>query len=161
MVRALDEQVRHLDGYAGRRRPPDGSLTQTGRVGLERRLQAGSKSWVARRWNSALASSYSKMAPPSVSASSLARATTVLKHVLQVQAGADRPGDVAERLKLLHAVLELLEESDVLDGDDRLVRERRDQFDLLVRERLDVTPTEEEHADQGPSLSIGTPRAVR
>ena len=86
----------------------------------------------------------------------------MLKHVLQVQAGADRPADLAERLQLLDAVLELLEESGVLDGDDRLVREGLHQLDLLVRERLDLTPTEEEHARSAPDPGASErPAAVR
>ncbi len=38
------------------------------------------------------------------------------------------------------AILQLLKESRVLDGDDSLVSERLEQGDLLVRERLDPRP---------------------
>ena len=54
------------------------------------------------------------------------------EHLLEVQRRGDRLADLAERLQLLDAVLQLLEQPGVLDGDDRLVGERLQQRDLLV-----------------------------
>ena len=61
------------------------------------------------------------------------------QHRLEVERRAHRAADLAERLQLLHRpaqrarpLLQLLEQADVLDGDDRLVGERLQQLDLLV-----------------------------
>ena len=59
-------------------------------------------------------------------------------------------------VKLTVALLQLLEEAGVLDGDDGLVGERLQQRDLLVRERLDLEPLQHQHANRhavaGPSV---------
>jgi hypothetical protein len=64
-----------------------------------------------------------------------------LQHRLEVQRRADRAADLAERRELLHRVhqlgrprSQLLEQTDVLDGDHCLVGERLEQLDLLRRE---------------------------
>ena len=61
--------------------------------------------------------------------------------------GGDHPQDVGRRGLLLQrlaqlavALLQLLEEPSVLDGDDRLVRKRLQQCDLLVGERARPGP---------------------
>ena len=53
------------------------------------------------------------------------------------------------------ACLQLLEQPDVLDGDDRLVGERRDQRDLLVRERRDFLAIHRDGADGLPLTQHG------
>src|SRR5215469_16691419 len=65
-----------------------------------------------------------------------------LEHGLQVEGRADRLADLAQRpeladraRELARASLQLLEEAHVLDGDRRLVGERRDKPDLSVGER--------------------------
>src|SRR6516165_9756471 len=50
--------------------------------------------------------------------------------------------------KLGLAVTQLLEQPCILDRDCRLVRERRNQFDLLVRERIDSDAVKTENANQ-------------
>ena len=64
------------------------------------------------------------------------------EHGLEVEGGADRLADLAERLELadrarqvLGARLQGLEQPDVLDGDHRLIGERLEELDLLVGEQ--------------------------
>ena len=45
--------------------------------------------------------------------------------------------------------LELLEQADVLDGNDSLVGERLHEIDLLIGERLDFTPYHYEDSKEG------------
>src|SRR5262249_11052509 len=47
------------------------------------------------------------------------------------------------------ALLEFFEEPDVLDGDDSLGCEGRNQLDLLIGEGLDFCPPKSNHADDG------------
>ena len=65
------------------------------------------------------------------------------QHRLEIERGADRAADLAQRRELLDRArqllrprLQLLEQADVLDGDDGLVGEGLEQRDLLVGERL-------------------------
>ena len=65
-----------------------------------------------------------------------------VEHRLDVQRRAHRPTDLAQRRQLLDRLgqlarprLQLLEEADVLDGDDGLVGESLQQLDLVVGER--------------------------
>jgi len=44
--------------------------------------------------------------------------------------------DLTSRRQVAIAGLQLLEQPHVLDGDDRLIRERLEELDLLVRERV-------------------------
>ena len=71
-------------------------------------------------------------------------------------------------VRSLVARLQLLEQADVLDGDDGLVGEGRDELDLLVGERLDSaprtmnTPTtvalpEHRDGEDGPDLGAALP----
>ncbi len=86
------------------------------------------------------------------------------QHGLQVQGGAQRLTHLAERRQLLHrpaqlgrARLQLGEEANVLDGDDRLVGEGLQQLDLLVRERRRTRPRISAMAPmRPPSRSMGT-----
>ena len=49
--------------------------------------------------------------------------------------------------EILVATLQLLEEADILDGDDGLVGEGRDELDLLVGEGLDLGSSDHDHTD--------------
>ncbi len=51
--------------------------------------------------------------------------------------------------------LELAEQPRVLDGDGRLIREGGDEIDLLVGERANLHPPQEDHADQLVLLQHG------
>ncbi len=71
-----------------------------------------------------------------------------VEHGLHVRRRArDHLEDLARRRQVPVAGLQLLEQADVLDCDDALVGERRDQLDLLVGEGLDLVPPEREHPD--------------
>jgi hypothetical protein len=74
-----------------------------------------------------------------------------LEHRVQIEGRAEGPADIAERPKLAHRArqvlgpsFEFLEQPDVLDGDDGLVGEGRDQLDVLVREGPDLIPLQTE-----------------
>src|SRR5262249_8064879 len=79
-----------------------------------------------------------------------------LQYGLEVEGGAtDDLEDLAggglllERLgEVPVAILELLEEADVLDGDDRLGGECLEQADLLVRERSNLNPADQDRPDR-------------
>ena len=91
------------------------------------------------------------------------------QHLVEVEARADRLADLAERAQLvdrarelLAALLELLEQLHVLDRDRALGRERRDELDRPVVERVDVArATARSPRRRGRSASIGTPSIVR
>ena len=57
--------------------------------------------------------------------------------------------------------LQLLEQADVLDGDDGLVGERFQEIDLRSRERLDLLTRDRDGADRRASRSIGTETSDR
>jgi hypothetical protein len=59
------------------------------------------------------------------------------------------------------ADLQLLEQADVLDGDDGLVGEGRDQLDLSSAKGLGSFRARKNTPTRLPSLSIGTPRPAR
>ena len=63
--------------------------------------------------------------------------------------------------QILGASLHLVEQADVLDGDDGLVGEGRDELDLPVVERLHRRAAQRDHADGEPSRINGTPSIVR
>src|SRR5262249_48380582 len=72
---------------------------------------------------------------------------------------ADHAQDLAGRRLLLEGLgqvaiarLQLLEQPDVLDGDDRLVGERAEKLDLRVAERADAGPAERDRTD-GPAVA--------
>src|SRR5262249_23191346 len=76
------------------------------------------------------------------------------QHRLQIQRRADRPADLAERLELAHrprevsrARLQLLEQPDVLDRDDRLVGEYFQQVDVGVGEAPRLAAGDYDRAD--------------
>ena len=83
-------------------------------------------------------------------ASWLARETMVVEHRVEVERGAERLADLAERrgagrterVQLRRARLELAEQPGVLDRDGRLVGEGLHQADLAVGERLDLVPVD-------------------
>jgi hypothetical protein len=84
---------------------------------------------------------------------------------LQVQRRANRLANLPEGLQLLHRPgqlvrprLHLLEQADVLDGDHRLVRERRHQLDLLVGEGPDLLLPDNNHSNEGPLPEHGDPQ---
>jgi hypothetical protein len=77
------------------------------------------------------------------------------QHGSQIEGGADRAADLAERGELLDRPgqvggpgAQLLEQTDVLDRDHRLVREGVQQLDLLVGERSGLTAAKLEGADR-------------
>ena len=59
------------------------------------------------------------------------------------------------------AFLDFLEQPDVLDGDNRLVGERFQQGDLLIRKRPDLGAADMNHANGLPSRISGVASAVR
>ena len=59
------------------------------------------------------------------------------------------------------ARLQLLEQPDVLDGDDRLVRERLQQRDLLVGERPSASPGVQDDGSDGRAARAGSGRRGR
>ena len=82
---------------------------------------------------------------------------------LDIGRRARSPQDLARRRLLLErfgevavARLQLLEQPDVLDGDDRLVGEGLEQRDLLVREGPGLLPTLMITPPRSPSRSMGT-----
>ena len=85
-----------------------------------------------------------------------------MKDGLDVERGADRAPDLAERLQLVDRPrqlarprLQLLEEPDVLDGDHGLVGEGLEELDLLVRERLHLRPADHDGPDRRPFAQEG------
>src|SRR3972149_6045125 len=98
------------------------------------------------------------MTPPLVPESWTARATMVLSTVSRSRV------ELTARLTSPHAFssltdraspplrtrtsLQLLEQADVLDGDDGLVGKRRHQLDLLVGKRLDLAPLQYENSSK-------------
>ena len=80
------------------------------------------------------------------------------QHLLEVERRGDGLADLAERTLLLdrlrqlaRALLQLLEQAGVLDGDDGLVGERLQQRDLMLGERTYLVTTDGRSADR-PSL---------
>ena len=76
------------------------------------------------------------------------------EHFLEVQRGGDGLADLAERLELLdgagelgRALLQLLEQAGVLDGDDGLVRERLQEGDLWLGEQAGLRLDHDHRAD--------------
>ena len=81
------------------------------------------------------------------------------KNGLQVERRADRLPDLAQRPQLSDRLrqlrgprLQFREQTDVLDGDDRLVGERAQKRDLLVRQRSGLGTPDGDGADR-PSLA--------
>ena len=77
-----------------------------------------------------------------------------VENVLEVEGGADRLADRAERLQLVDLAgqlrsprLELLDQTDAVDGDGRLNGERADDAHLTVVERADLVAPHVEGAD--------------
>src|SRR3974390_1698815 len=52
--------------------------------------------------------------------------------------------------QIIRALLHFIEQPRILDGDDRLVRKRGNQIDLLFGERLRLDPRQEDHANHFP-----------
>ena len=72
------------------------------------------------------------------------------EHRLEVKRGADRLTDFAQRFQLTNRVrqlarprLQFFEQTDVFDGDDRLIGEGLEQRDLLVGERPKLRTTDQ------------------
>ena len=79
----------------------------------------------------------------------------VVSTCFEIERRVDRLRDLAERLQLadrageiVGAGAQFVEQADVLDGDDGLVGEVRDQLDLLVGERADLLAVDADGADQ-------------
>src|SRR5215471_15515521 len=80
-----------------------------------------------------------------------------IQHRLDVSGGrGDHAQDLAccglalEALRQISvAGLQLLEEAHVLDGDDRLIGERLEEWKLLGRKCASLLPDEREHTDAG------------
>jgi hypothetical protein len=77
------------------------------------------------------------------------------EHDFEIEGGADCAADLAQRLQLVDGPrqfarprLQLLEQADVLDCDHRLVGEGLEEVDLLVRERLDLDPANQDRPDR-------------
>ena len=71
------------------------------------------------------------------------------QHGFEVESGADYLADFAEGFELAYracqfvgSLIQFFEQADVLYGDDRLVGEGFEQFDLLVCERPHLVPTD-------------------
>ena len=86
----------------------------------------------------------------------------MLRTGLQVEGRADGLADFAERPQLLDRArqvarpgLELLQQTDVFDGDHGLVREGGHQLDLPVREFPHLGPPQDDGADQLPLSQHG------
>ncbi len=84
-----------------------------------------------------------------------ALATIVLSTVFEIERRVDRLADLAERAQLLdrlrqlgRAGAQLVEQPHVLDGDDGLAGEIRDQLDLLVGEGAHLLAIDADGADQ-------------
>jgi len=82
-----------------------------------------------------------------------------VEHGLEVERRVDCLADLAQRPQLLHRLPELVrsgaqfgEQANVLDGDDGLAGEVRDQLDLLVGERPHLLAVNHDRADQLPLL---------
>ncbi len=76
-----------------------------------------------------------------------------IEHGLQVEGrAADDLEHVGGGGLLLQRLAQLVEQSGILDGDDRLGGEALDQLDLLVGERAHLLPIDDENADQLPFL---------
>ena len=78
-----------------------------------------------------------------------------VQHGLPVERGIDRLADLAERPQLLdrlrqrgRAVAQFVEQPDILDGDDGLAREIRDQLDLLLAEWAHLSAVDGDRPDQ-------------
>ena len=85
-----------------------------------------------------------------------------VEHRLQIERrAADDLEHVGGGGLLLQRFAQLVEQAGVLDGDDGLGGEVRDQLDLLVGERAHLLAVDGDGADQLSSLSIGTARKVR
>src|SRR5262245_11643217 len=74
---------------------------------------------------------------------------------LEVEGRADRLADLTQRSQLPNRLrqlsrtgLQLLKQTDVLDGDDRLVRERLKQLDLRRGEGVDFKMSCREHPSE-------------
>ncbi len=77
-----------------------------------------------------------------------------VEHRLDIERRAHGPTDLAQRRELLNrlgqlarARLQLLEEADVLDGDDGLVGEGLEQLDLTIGERPRLGTRDRNDAD--------------
>ena len=114
-------------------------------------------------WDRSLSRSLSEDLPIQTEENSIFRITQArgvlrdsIQHGLEVCRGAtDNPEDLAgggllfEGLgELAVALLDLVEQTDVLDGDDGLVGEGLEQGDLLVGERANLRPTQHDRADR-------------
>src|SRR5262245_44222812 len=80
------------------------------------------------------------------------------KHGLEIECGADSPADLPERRESLNRArqlggpgLQFPEQAYVLDGDDGLVGERLDHFDLRPGERSNFPSPYAEHAERHTS----------
>src|SRR5262249_52111496 len=72
-----------------------------------------------------------------------------IEHGLQIEGrAADDLEHVGGSGLLLQRLPQFVEQASVLDGDDRLGREVRDQFDLLVGKGADLLAIDGDHADQ-------------
>src|SRR5882724_10216361 len=78
------------------------------------------------------------------------------EHRMQVQRGANRLTDLAQSSEFFNRTrqltspcLQLLEQSNGLNGDHRLVGEGCDQLDLLVVEELDFSPPDHDYSNEG------------
>ena len=91
-----------------------------------------------------------------VAARELARARDDhVEHRLDLERRADRPAHLSQGLELFdrarqfsRALLQLLEQADVLDGDHGLVGEGLEQRDLALREELRLGAAKVDHANR-------------
>src|SRR5262245_50594492 len=103
----------------------------------------GSRLRVARKWNCSATSSYSKIVQPSAPMRSFARVTIVLSTTstssVELSAWLTSPrarNSPTDLVSLACPRLELLEQTHILNGDDRLIGEGLQKLYLLFGERL-------------------------
>ena len=102
-------------------------------------------------------------AEPHVAVTGLAQTHRICQHGVEHRLKlAWRTGDDAQHLGrgglLLQGFAQLVEQTSVLDGDDGLRGEIRDQLDLLVGERAHLLAVDDRSPISSSSLSIGTRR---
>ena len=90
------------------------------------------------------------------------------EHGFEIERRVHRLRHFAERAQLadraakfIGALAQFVEQSRILDGDDRLVGESGDQLDLLLGERLDLWRARTITPIGSPSRISGTPSEVR
>ena len=90
-----------------------------------------------------------------------ARTTASRRAARRSASWIDHPQDLGGGGLLIERLFRLVEQADVLDGDDGLGGEGLKESDLLVGERLDLHPADDDRPMETPLLSNGVLRKVR